>query len=104
VSVSLARVLATVLLALTSATCASSHEPVDPRPPCPEGDDFERGNECTQQSDCEESTCGRVAGLCVEYKWVCGQCDFCFFDQVEHIEDTFLPCNPATGFCEYTDR
>jgi hypothetical protein len=95
--------LVVVGLALLGVTCSSSHDPVDPRPPCPEGD-FDRGEACAEQADCEGSTCGRVAGICVEYKWVCGQCDFCFFEQVEHVEDTFLPCNPATGFCEYTDR
>ena len=102
VSASWPRALLLLLLGSLAVGCPSSHDPdpEDPRPACPEGDDFVQGVACTEQGDCDPSTCGRVAGLCVEYAWTCGSCDFCFFEQIEHVEDTFLPCNPATGRCE----
>jgi len=96
---SLTRAVAIVALGILAAGCPASHPPVDSRPPCPEGGDF--GNECSQQDDCEPSVCGRVAGVCIDYTWTCGACDFCFFEMNEHVEDTFLPCDPTTGFCTY---
>lgn len=89
----------TLALGMLSA-CPSSHDPdpEDPRPPCPE--EFERGNDCTEQADCEGSSCGRLGGVCVEYRWTCGQCDLCFFEQVEHLEPDMQTCNPDVGLCE----
>lgn len=97
----LRRAVLIVSTGLLLAACPSSHDPdpEDPRPPCPEGE-FEQGNDCTEQSDCEAGSCGRLGGVCVEYRWTCGQCDVCFFDTVEHVENSFLPCNPETGLCE----
>jgi len=92
------RLLAVVAAALLAAGCPSSHDPVDPLPECPDG--ARLGNPCLDDEDCEPSTCGRVAGLCVDYTWTCGQCGSCFFLQIEHTEDTFLPCNMDTGRCE----
>ena len=96
------RAILIVVIGALGAGCPSSHDPdpEDPRPACPVGDDLVEGNACTEQSECEPSTCGRVAGLCVEYAWICGSCDLCFFQQREHVENTYLPCNPDTGLCE----
>jgi len=101
VGVRLLPVLAVLALGLQVAGCPSSHDPdpVDPRPPCPEGEDFEWGNACAEQSECEGSTCGRLGGVCVEYKWTCGACDLCFFEMVQHVENSYLACDPGTGLC-----
>jgi hypothetical protein len=102
VSTLLPRAVLIVVIGILAAGCSASHDPdpEDPRPVCPEGDDFVQGNACIEQNDCEPSACGRLAGVCVEYAWICGSCDYCFFSQREHVEDTYLPCNPATGLCE----
>jgi hypothetical protein len=68
-------------------------------PECPEGD-IDMGNACTEQSQCERPYCARLGGICVDYTWVCGSCGFCFFQRIDHTENTFMACNGDIGLCE----
>lgn len=100
VSVLAYRALTILAAALLVAGCPTSHDPEDPRPACPEGEDVEWGAACTTQDDCEPSYCGRLGGVCVDNGWTCGECGLCFFGQIQHTENTFMACNMDTGLCE----
>lgn len=104
VSTLLHRAFLALVLGLLAAGCPASHTPDDPRPDCPEGDAVEWGGSCVTQDDCDPSYCGRLGGICVDNTWTCGECDLCFYQQIQHVEDTYMSCDMDTGFCVHPEE
>jgi hypothetical protein len=61
-------------------------------PECPT-EDLILGEPCLSQATCDAEhvangdwRCNIAGGVCVEEQWICGDCGYCFYNRVNHLD------------------